>query len=140
MADELLRSVFSEDVPAWERLEPQLREWLGDSKLELDDIRERIFEYIQEQLNHGKFGEEWADAESEAMNRAFSVVDGLIENLPVDEVNCQRLKAYIKEMDCLAAYDRLLTDYRGFLSVEEHKQILAKGKRCFVPEVTADWE
>jgi hypothetical protein len=140
MKNELLRSVFIEEIPAWDQLEPKLREWLADPSLTLSCIREMIFDHILEQLSDDEIGEESDDAGNEAMNRAFSVVDGLIENLPLDEMNCQRLKDYINEMDCFNAYDRLLTDYRQFLSAEERQQILARGKRCFIPEVTSHWE
>ncbi len=140
MPDELLSSVFSEDVPDWERLEPQLRGWLHDSSLDLSDIRERIYDYIHEQLDREATGLGSDDAASESMNRSFVVIDSLIRNLPVDEMNCRRLTAYIKEMDCLEAYDRLLTDFQGFLSDEERRRILAKGKWCFEPWATAAWE
>ncbi|MEM2001036.1 MAG: hypothetical protein QXT77_00125 [Candidatus Methanomethylicaceae archaeon] len=135
---ELLRSVFIEDVPAWHQLEPKLRQWLSDPNLDLSDIRELIYEHIFEYLEEAY--EDPSDAADEAMNRAFSVIDGLIENLPVDELNCERLKAYIGEMDCYKAYDRLLTDYRELLSAEEYQQILAKGKHIFIPEVTSHWQ
>lgn len=94
MKDELLRSVSIEDVPAWDQLQPKLRKWLRDPKLDLSLIRKWIFAHILEHLID-EVGEESDDVACEAMNRAFSVVDGLIENLPVDEINCQRLKAYI---------------------------------------------
>ena len=139
MPNELLRSVFVEAVPAWNRLKLQLREWLGDPKLDLEHIRDGIFQHIFDQFADGKTDEESNDIANEAMNRAFAVVDGLIENLPTNEINCQRLKAYINEMDCLNAYDRLLTDFKEFLTVDERQRILAAGKRCFSPEVTSQW-
>lgn len=129
---ELLRDVFIEDVPAWHELEPKLRQWLSDPGLDLSDIRELIYDHI--------FECSVEEEKSEAMNRAFMVIDGLIENLPVDEMNCERLKAYIMEFDSFEAYDRLLTDYREFLTAEEYERILAEGKRIFIPEVTSHWE
>jgi hypothetical protein len=81
-----------EDVPGWDRLERQLREWLADPGLTLSTIREWVFEHILEHLDM-----EDEEAHNEAMNLAFEVIELLIWYLPVDELNCGRLKAYIKE-------------------------------------------
>jgi len=126
-----------EDVPGWDQLEPQLQEWLADPGLSLSYIYELVCDYITEQLDPE--GED-DEAANNAAELAFDVIERLIWYLPVDELNCERLKAYITEVQSYDAYDRLLRHYDDYLSPEERQRILEEGKRLFIPEVTSDWE
>ncbi len=153
MQDKLIRDVFIEDVPDWETLEPKIRKWLASPGVGLVIMRDWIFQHIYERL----LDKETEDDEEEdegrndtqsrkedpgnrAMNMAFRIIDGLIENLPVDAVNCKRLLDYIQDIASFNAYDRLLTDYRHLLSEPTRQRVLTEGKRWFIPEVTQDWE
>ena len=143
--NDLSRDIFREEVPGWEALEPQLRSWL-EQGTSLKEIRHNIYIHIFECFIEtgspkGVDEEEWKEEQSrEAMNRAFNVVEGLIENLPATEQNRQRLLDYIGEYASFNAYDRLLSDFLPLLSEEEIKEILARAKAWFIPEVTAEWE
>jgi hypothetical protein len=125
----LVRDVFREGVPGWEELEPQIRQWL-DAGLDLEAIREGIVDHLMLYL----------EDEDEAMNKAFEVVTGLIENLPVTEENLERLLDYIGGYHDLEAYERLLSDFLPLMTEEQIRDLLGKAKRIFVPEVTQEWE
>ncbi len=129
--DELVRDVFREGVPGWEQLEPQIRQWL-DAGLDLEAIRERIFDHIMLYEED----DELEGVANEALNKAFEVVTGLIENLPVTEENLERLLGYIGGYHDLEAYDRLLSDFLPLITEEQIRDLLGKAKRIFVPEVT----
>jgi hypothetical protein len=131
----LVRDVFREGVPGWEGLEPQIRQWL-DAGLDLEAIRERIFNHI----TLYEEDDELEEVASEALNKAFEVVTGLIENLPVTEENLERLLDYISGYHDLEAYERLLSDFLPLMTEEQIRDLLGKAKRIFVPEVIREWE
>jgi len=133
--EELVRDVFREGVPGWEELEPKIREWLEEG-WDLEAIRQGIFDHIMLYLEDE--GDE--DAAVEAMNKAFEVVTGLIENLPVTEENLERLLDYIRDYHDLEAYERLLSDFLPLMTEEQMRNILDKARRIFIPEVTREWE
>jgi hypothetical protein len=134
----LVRDVFREGVPGWEELEPQIRQWL-DAGLDLEAIRERIFNHIM-LYECDEEDDELEEVASEALNQAFEVVTGLIENLPVTEENLERLLDYIGGYHDFEAYERLLSDFLPLMTEEQIRDLLGKAKRIFVSEVIREWE
>jgi hypothetical protein len=131
----LVREVFREGVPGWEELAPQIRQWL-EAGLDLEAIRERIFDHLM--LYEGD--DELEGVACEAMAKAFELVTGIIENLPVTEENLKRLMDYIGGYHDWAAYERLFSDFLPLMTEKQIRDILERAKQIFVPEVTRNWE
>jgi hypothetical protein len=131
----LVREVFRGNVPGWEELEPLIRQWL-DAGLDLDAIRERIFDHLMLYEED----DELEGVACETMDKAFELVTGIIENLPVTEENLKRLMDYIGGYHDWAAYERLFSDFLPLMTEKQIRDILERAKQIFVPEVTRNWE
>jgi hypothetical protein len=133
--EELIPEVFREGIPGWEELERQIRGWL-EAGLDLEAIRERIFDYIMPDLED----ENAEDADLKAMDMAFEATGGLIVNLPVSQENLKRLLDYIRGYHDWWAYQRLFSDFLPLMTEGQIRDVLDRAGRVFIPEVVREWE
>jgi hypothetical protein len=133
--EELIPEVFREGIPGWEELERQIRGWL-EAGLDLEAIRERIFDYIMPDLED----ENAEDADLKAMDMAFEATGGLIVNLPVSQENLKRLMDYIRGYHDWWAYQRLFSDFLPLMTEGQIRDVLDRAGRVFIPEVVREWE
>ena len=133
--EELIPDVFREGIPGWEKLEPQIREWLKEG-WDLEAIHEGIFDHIMLHLED----EDKEGADVEAMSMALEAISGLIANLPVSHENLKRLLEYIRGYHDWWAYQRLLSDFLPLMTEEQMRDVLDRARQVFIPEVIREWE
>jgi hypothetical protein len=132
---------FKDEIPNLERLVARISKMLNDPSIDLEDIREEIYEHIMREKETGSESEEeLEEIADEALLIAFNAVDDLIYDLEVNKLNFKRLMKYIRETHCYAAYDRLFWEFGEFMSESERKDLLEKARKIFVKEITKNWE
>jgi len=130
---DMMRSVFSDNIPKWPEFAPKLRTALADHRRGLEEIAELISDHIRE------CQQDDCDECDDAWTTAFGAVEGIIEQLPVDDTNLKRLLDYIQSVDSFNAYDRLLTDFSHLMADETRSDLAKKGDQIFVPEAVSHW-
>ena len=74
------------------------------------------------------------------MNTATQVFDYLIDSLEINKINFKRIMDYITIYDNYEGYDYVINNYQDFLTIEERKRLINKGKKLFDNELMEDWE
>lgn len=126
---------YEDEIPKLDELVDEIRQMLRDPENSLVDIREKIFYHIFECPETDLTDDEKA---SKASTLSFKAVDDLIKNLEVNEMNYKRIKDHISAMDSLDGYERLISDFKDFMSEEERERLIKEAKRIF-PGITEHW-
>lgn len=141
----------SEEIPEYARLEAHLRTWLGDERRDLQDIFERIHEHMADYVDvpfdengddveyDDKYIQALNEAHGDANHIAIRAFDELIQELEVNSINKWRLQKLVAYWHHYTAYDRLLTDFRELLTLDEESALVAEAREIFVPEALLYW-
>jgi hypothetical protein len=137
---------FQDEIPGFAGLQPKIRAWIEDSKLDLETIRMRIYEHIlAAQGLLDAEGMEIGDADTrrvgDAISTAWNALECLLDDLPVTRESIERIDDYLGQIElCYDAYRILLTRLRPLLTAEEVEHYLAQAKKTIAQEFTRDWE
>nr|VFJ67071.1 MAG: Restriction endonuclease [Candidatus Kentron sp. FM]VFJ68750.1 MAG: Restriction endonuclease [Candidatus Kentron sp. FM]VFK17132.1 MAG: Restriction endonuclease [Candidatus Kentron sp. FM] len=134
--------LYFSEVPEPEVLRRTPMSRLSDKKLRdleilKDEIVDHIADYVAEHIMDDEFDDSCV---GEEFNIAFNIMDELIELLPVDELNCERLLNWAKGFDDLTAYNRLVTEYTSLVPPDRLRHLVSHGNYLFHPELTEHWE
>lgn len=124
-----------------ERWDFLLESWLEDQGMDLLEIQHRIYQMALEKNEPPSFSKHSYNAASLqiALSCSFLMMESLLEILPANMKNKKRLLDYIEVVDCLPGYNRLFEGFLPFLTEDEYKTILEKGKRLFNSQITGGW-
>ena len=127
---------FKDDLPNPAEVAVEIERLLLDSKYGLRGIRE----YIRDHILEFRGDHDDDNVISEADTISYNVIDNLIDILDENETNYKHIKDYISFYYSYTGFNRLIMDFQGFMSDQERRHLIGKGKRIFVPELTAHWE
>jgi len=129
---------FKDKIPNFRKLVVLINRWLNGPSEDLEELKEKIFNHIIKEKGIDIKTDKEAVVDAEGL--AFDIINALIENLEVNKLNYYRLKNYIEIYDDYLAYNRLIVDFKKFMSEEERRRIISKGKETFERDLTRDWK
>ena len=128
--------LFKDEIPELDKLVTLIRQMLVNPRYSLEDIKEEIIKHISEQKGIHPDDD---DKLGEACSVACNAVDDRIDELDETEINCNRIREYIKSFQSYNGYNRLITDFQGHITDHERQILISDGKRLFVSEITEHW-
>lgn len=129
---------FKDKIPNFRKLVVLINRWLNGPSEDLEELKEKIFNHIIKEKGIDIKTDKEAVVDAEGL--AFDIINALIENLEVNKLNYYRLKNYIEIYDDYLAYNRLIVDFKKFMSKEGRHRIISKGKETFERDLTTHWK
>jgi hypothetical protein len=127
---------YQNEIPEIDKLIAVIQQMIRDSKYMLEDIVQEIIDHI---TNYSETNSADSDKFNDSSLTAYSVIENLIGVLEVNDLNCQRIRNFVYFFESYTGYDRLILDFKNFLSESERKQLIKDGKMIFGSNGTEDW-
>ena len=127
---------FRDEIPNVDDLVAVIKEMIHDPQYSLEDVREKIVDHVSD---HKGIHADNDEKLSEVNSTAYNAIDDLIEELQEDEINCKRIRDYISSYHSYSGFNRIIIDFKDFMTDKERRQLVDDGKRIFVSEITEHW-
>ena len=128
--------IYQNEIPKIEMLREVLRSVLDDPRYDLADIRDIIFEHINNNIVVNDF-KIYSDTINDIHGTAYDAVESLIASLEVCALNYWRLKKHYKTCDSYYSMISLIKKYKKYMDNKEISELTSRIRQTF-PEMLED--